>query len=125
MEKLTLDIEEEARSFIKHRAREKLGVDIEVKQLILPDLELNIYAAAGDLCILGEATVRAGLSTLRDLLDKLDELKARYPAVLRPRVVLAIYTSLPTPDLVEEARSLGVWLLKATEDYTEPRPTAP
>ena len=123
LEELTLDVEEEARSFIKHRAREKLGVDVEVKQLVLPDLELNIYAAAGDLCILGEATVRAGLSTLRDLLDKLDELKARYPAVLRPRVVLVIYTSLPTPDLVEEARSLGVWLLKATEDYTEPKPS--
>ena len=120
LEELTLDVEEEARSFIKHRAREKLGVDVEVKQLVLPDLELNIYAAAGDLCIAGEATVRAGVGVLRRLEEKLRVLRSRYPERLRPRVVPLIYTSLATPDLVEEAKARGVWVLKATGDITPP-----
>ena len=60
LEKLTVDVEDEARSVLKHRLRGEYGLDVEVGSLSLPDLELNIYGVSGDLCIVGEATVRGG-----------------------------------------------------------------
>ncbi len=83
---------------------------------MLPELEVNIYGTSGNVCVVGEASVRAGASTLRDLKHKLPMLKESYPGLLRPKVILLIYTSLATPELVEEARREGVWVLKATGD---------
>ncbi|MEM2941744.1 MAG: hypothetical protein QW304_09395, partial [Thermoproteota archaeon] len=45
LEKITLDIEEEARIVVKYRLRD-LGYDIEVGSLILPDMEINLYGAS-------------------------------------------------------------------------------
>jgi len=115
LEKLTLDIEEEARSFVAHRLKQ-MGYDIRIGSLVLPELEVNIYGASGDVCVVGEASVRAGVSTLRDLRRKLSVLEESYPGLLRPKVILIIYTSLATPELVEEAGREGVWVLKATGD---------
>jgi len=115
LEKLTLDIEEEARSFVAHRLKQ-MCYDIRIGSLVLPELEVNIYGASGDMCVVGEASVRAGVSTLRDLRRKLSVLEESYPGLLRPKVILIIYTSLATPELVEEARREGVWVLKATGD---------
>ena len=122
LEKLTLDIEEEAREVVRHRVREVYGVDIELERLHLPDVEVNIYGVSGDVCVLGEATVRAGVGALRRLKDKLRVLQSRYPERLRPKLVLLVYTSLATPDLVREAESEGVWVLKAAGDVVPPRP---
>jgi len=33
---------------------------------------------------------------------------------------MVIYASLALPELVEEAKKRGIWLLKATEDYYKP-----
>jgi len=119
LEKLTLDIEEEARSILAHRIRRELGVKIELGSLILPDLELNIYGATDEICIVGEASVRAGVRVLSSLLEKLEILKARYPEKLRKRIILVIYTSLPMPDLIERAKERNVWVLKATGDFVK------
>ena len=117
LEKLTLDVEEEARSVVAHRLRQ-MGYEIAIDRLHLPGLELNIYGASGDVCVVGEASVRAGVSTLRDLRRKLDALEKRYPGLLRPRTVVVIYASWALPELVEAARREGVWVLKATGDIT-------
>ena len=119
LEKLTIDVEDEAKSFLKHRLRE-LGISVELTSLILPDLELNIYGASEDVCVVGEATVRAGVGTLEELIGKFEKLRREYPERLRRRIILVIYASLPTAELVEEARSRGVWLLKATEEFHRP-----
>jgi len=119
LEKLTIDVEDEAKSFLKHRLRE-LGISVELTSLILPDLELNIYGASEDVCVVGEATVRAGVGTLEELMGKFEKLRRGYPERLRRRIILVIYASLPTAELVEEARSRGVWLLKATEEFHRP-----
>jgi len=120
LEKLTLDIEEEARSIIKHRLRLELGLEIEISSLTLPDLELNIYGVKGDVCVVGEASVRASMRTLEELLKKLEIMKSKYPDLLRPKTIPVIYTSLAMPELVEEAKKRGVWVLKATGDYCKP-----
>ena len=122
LEKLTLDIEEEARSFVAYRLRQ-MGYDIRIGPLVLPELEVNIYGASGEVCVVGEASVRAGMSTLRDLRRKLSVLEESYPGLLRPKIILLIYTSLATPELVEAARREGIWVLKATGDVV-PLPEA-
>ena len=100
--------------------KEELGVEVELSSLILPELELNIYGAADEVCVVGEASVRAGVRVLSSLLEKLEILKARYPEKLRKRIILVIYTSLPMPDLIERAKERNVWVLKATGDFVKP-----
>jgi len=120
LEKLTVDVEEEARSVVEHRLRER-GLDVRVGRFSSQFVELDIYGASGDLCVLGEATVRAGLGALDRLLGAVESMKKLHPDALRRRAILVIYSCLPTPELVERARELGVWILKATEEFTEPR----
>ena len=120
LEKLTVDVEDEARSIIKQRLREELGLDVELTSLSLPELELNIYGAAGDLCVVGEATVRASPRLVEELERKVEALRSKHPDKLRPKVIKVIYASLPLPELAEEARRRDVWLLKATQEYHKP-----
>ncbi len=119
LEKLTIDIEEEARSIVAHRLRQ-MGYDIKLDRLQLPGLELNLYGATDDLCVVGECSVRAGPTLLEELKRKLETLRKRYPGLLRPKVILVIYASLALPELVEAAKREGVWVLKATGDITSP-----
>jgi len=120
LEKLTLDIEEEARSIIRYRLRNELGIDIELASLHLPDVEINIYGCKDDICVVGEASVRAGANILSELLNKVEDLKKRYPDKLKSKTILVIYASLAMPELIGEAKKHGVWVLKATEDYYKP-----
>jgi chromosome segregation ATPase len=119
LEKLTIDVEDEAKSFLKHRLRE-LGISVELTSLILPDLELNIYGASEDVCVVGEATVRAGVNVLEELMKKLEKLKREHPDRLRRKTIPVIYASLPTAELLEEAKKRRIWLLKATEEFHRP-----
>lgn len=115
-EKMTVDVEEEARSFVKYKLREK-GINIEVDTLRLPEAEINIYGANDEVCVIGDASIRAGLKILDELEEKYELLKRKYPGYLRRRVILVLYVILPLPELVEEARRRKIWLFKATKDY--------
>ncbi|MCD6509016.1 MAG: hypothetical protein J7L11_01300 [Thermoprotei archaeon] len=120
LEKLTVDIEEEARSIIRHRLKTDLGLDIEVDSLVLPDLELNIYGTSDEVCVIGEATVRGGVGIVHELLRKIEVLRSKYPERLRKRIIPIIYVCLPMPELIEEAKKKDIWILKATKDYYRP-----
>jgi len=120
LEKLTVDVEDEARSVLKHRLRREYGLDVEVGSLSLPDLELNIYGVSGDLCIVGEATVRGGAGVVDELIGKINVLKSRYPEKLRRNIVPVVYVCLPLEELVEEAKRREVWVLKAVQDFHKP-----
>jgi len=120
LKKLTLDIEEESWSIVRYRLRSEHGLDVELGALRLPDVEINIYGCKDDVCVVGEASVKADTNTLRELLGKVEELKKRYPDKLGKKTILVIYTSLAMPELVEEAKKHGVWVLKATGDYYKP-----
>lgn len=119
LEKLTVDVEDEAKSVIKYKLRE-IGISLELTSLILPGLEINLYGASDDVCVIGEATVRAGAGLVDELLGKLERLRSNYPDRLRKKVILIIYVSLPMMDLVEKARKKNIWLLKATEEFHKP-----
>ena len=100
LEKLTVDIEEEARSIVANRLRQ-MGYEVELTSLRLPEFELNLYGAADDLCVIGECRVRATPRLLEELKRKYEFLRKARPNLLRPRVLLVIYASLAPPELVE------------------------
>jgi chromosome segregation ATPase len=120
LEKLTVDVEDEARSILRHRIKTELGIDMELYPLTLPDLEFNLYGASDNLCVIGEATVRGGISILEELIEKMERLKRKYPERLRRNVLQVLYVCLPLPELIEGAKEKGIWLLKATQDFHKP-----
>ena len=120
LEKLTLDVEEEARIVVEHRLRER-GYEVEVSSLVLPEVEVNLYGVSRDLCIVGEAKVRASSNVIDELNEKVQVLKRLYPDKLRPRLLMVVYASTALPDLIERAEREGVWVLKATGDVVRPR----
>jgi len=120
LKKLTVDIEEEARSIIKYRLRE-MGIDVDIDVLKLPDFELNIYGVSDNICVVGEASLRAGASIIDELKRKLNTLKTKYPGYLREKIILVLYVTLPLPELVERAKKEHIWLLKATKEYVKPK----
>ncbi|MHA1594070.1 MAG: hypothetical protein ACTSXJ_11475 [Candidatus Baldrarchaeia archaeon] len=64
--------------------------------------------------------VRAGIGAIQELLEKYDKVSKIYPNLLKEKVILTLYVATATPDVVEEAKKKGVWMLKATEDLTPP-----
>ena len=120
LEKLTVDIEEEARSIVRYKLRE-LGIKMDVEALKLPELELNLYGVSDGICIIGEASVRAGASIVDELKRKLEILKTKYPNYLREKIILVLYVTLPLPELVERSKKENIWLLKATREYVRPK----
>jgi len=120
LEKIALDIEEEAHVIVWHRIKTEYGVDVKIEPLVLPDLELNLYGVSNDVCIIGEVAVRASVNTLRELFEKLEKLRSNYPEALRPKLVLVVYTKRPTWGLIEEARRRNVWVLGLTADFHKP-----
>jgi len=120
LEKLTLDVEDEARIVVKSRLRE-MGYEVEVTSLTLPEVEVNLYGAGGDLCVIGEAKIRASSNAIDELNKKIELLKRLYPDKLRPKVLRAVYVNLAMPGLVKRAEKEGVWVLKATGDVVKPR----
>ena len=120
LKKLTVDIEEEARSIIKYRLKKDLGLNIEINSLTLPELELNIYGASNDTCIIGEASIRGGARIIQELTEKIKTLKNKYPEKLRKQTIPVIYVCTPLPELIEEAKKKKIWVLKATKDYYKP-----
>jgi DNA repair ATPase RecN len=119
VERTSLTLEEEAWEVITGRLR-KMGVQVKLERLMLPDLEVNIYGATDNLCIVGEASTRAGARVVRSVDEKLDLIRRRYPEYLRDRVLKVVYTMWATEDAVEEAKKRKVWLLKALEELTTP-----
>jgi chromosome segregation ATPase len=120
LEKLTLEIEEEARIVVEHRLRE-MGYEVEVTSLILPEVEVNIYGVSDDLCVIGEARVRASSNVIDEIDGKIEALKRLHPDRLRPRVLRVVYATLALPDLVARAEREGVWVLRAVGDVVKPK----
>jgi len=119
LEKLTIDIEDEAKSIVRHKLAE-VGINVDLTSLTLPDLELNIYGASNNICVVGEAAVRANVKLLNELLEKIEKLRRNYPWMVRDRLIPILYVALPTAELISEAKNKGIWLLKATEEFHRP-----
>jgi len=112
LDRLTISVEEEALSFIRHRLKTDLGVEMQLNRLFIDSREVDVYGVADDLCVVGEATVRLGSNLVYELLDKIALIRMRRPDLLRSRLVKAIYTDYATPDALDYARNKGVWVLE-------------
>jgi len=120
LEKLTLDIEDEAREVVEYKLRE-MGIDIKLERLELPGLEVNLYGVSDNVCVLGEVAVRAGPALLDELLRKLKRLYGERKDLLRPNLILLLYVSVPTPELIRKAKEADIWLLKMLREYHRPK----
>ena len=119
MERTSLTLEEEAREVLSSKLR-KIGIDIKLSRLILPDLEINIYGIKDDLCVIGEASIRTGVGIIKSIDEKIEELKRKYPEYLRKRVLKVIYTMWTTEDAIKEAKKRKIWLIRTLEELTTP-----
>ncbi len=118
LERLTLTAEKEARSVVKHKIKERLNIDIELDRIFIDATEVNMYGAAGDICVVGEATVRIGSSLVNELLDKVKMIRDKRPYLLRRKLIKVIYTDYATPEAVEAAAKSKVWILRWEKELT-------
>ncbi len=119
VEKLTLDIEEEAREVGNYKLREK-NINIELDRLEIPQvIEIDIYGCNDELCVIGECSVRAGVNILDKLERDIKKLKENVPEKIKGKVIKLIYTSLPAGELIEEAKKKNVWVLRREKEVTE------
>jgi len=117
-ERLTLSVEEEGRDVVRHRLKDELNVDIPIDRIWVDDREVNIYGASGDLCVIGEATVRLGVKLLDELEEKIAYIRGRRPDLLKPKLIKVVYADYAVPSALEKARDKGVWVVKWSGDLT-------
>ena len=120
MDRMAISLEEEAREVIRYKLR-SMGLDVELRQLMLPDLEVNLYGVKDDIFIIGEVVTRAGLAVVERVDKILERLIKDYPSYTRRKVLKVIYTLWITPESVEEAKRRDIWVVKALEELTKPK----
>jgi len=118
IERTSITLEEEAREVIAYRLREK-GIIMSIGNLVLPDVEIDIYATDTATCLIGEAKTRVSTNVI-DKVDKdIEELCRRYPEYLRDKVIKVVYGMQVLPGAIEEAKKRGIWLVTANKELTE------
>jgi len=117
-DRLALSLEEEARSFIAHRLKQELGIDVELDRVFVDSEEIDIYGATGDICIIGEATTRLGPKRVQRLRGRIELIKQRRPELLGKKIIKAIYTYVAVPQALEVATNNKVWVLDWKRNLT-------
>ena len=115
---LALSLEEEARSFIVHRLKQELGIDVELDRVFVDSEEIDIYGATEDICIIGEATTRLEPKRVQRLRGRIELIKQRRPELLRKKIIKAIYTYVAVPQALEVATYNKVWVLDWKRNLT-------
>jgi len=118
IDRTSLTLEEEAREVIAYRLKEK-GILMSISNLILPDIEVDIYATDTNLCLIGEAKTRVSSKFIEEIDNNIERLCKKYPEYLRDNVIKVVYGMQILPDAVEEARKRGIWLITANREYTQ------
>ena len=117
-DRLALSLEEEVRSFIAHRLKQELGIDVELDRVFVDSEEIDIYGATGEICIIGEATTRLGPKRVQRLRGRIELIKQRRPELLRKKIIKAIYTYVAVPQALEVATNNKVWVLDWKRNLT-------
>ena len=117
-ERLTLSVEDEAKDVVRHRLKSYLNLDVHLDRLWIDEREINIYGVSGDVCVIGEATVRLGIKLIEELEGKIEDLRRVRPNLLRPKIIKVIYADYAVPSALEAARERGIWVLKWSGDLT-------
>jgi len=118
VERLTLSLEDEARNIIAYRLKQELGIEVELERVSVDTMEINVYGATEDLCIVGEVAVRLGPGLIKELLEKVEALKRKKSGLLRKKVLKLIYTNVAIPQALQVAQENNVWVLKWDRDLT-------
>jgi len=108
-------MEEEAHEVISYRLRER-GIFVKLSVLVLPELEINVYGASDEVCVVGETAVRLGKRKVMELEEKVEVLKDKYPKLLRPKIIKVLYTMRATDEAISRAKSEEIWVLTATKE---------
>jgi chromosome segregation ATPase len=119
MERTSLTLEEEAREVIEYRLREKGIAITNISSLILEDMEIDIYAADTNLCLIGEASTRVSAKLIEEVDKDIEKLCKEHPEYLKDKVIKVVYGMQVLPDAVDEARKRGIWLVTANKEVTE------
>jgi len=119
IERTSITLEEEAKEVLEYRLMKK-GIPVELKRLMLPEIEVNIYGVYGDMCMVGEVSTRLGAKLIDELGEKLETLKSKHPSLLKSKIIKVLYTMVATDEALEKAKKEGIWVLKATADLTPP-----
>jgi len=118
LERLTLSVEDEARDVISYRLRRELGIDVRLDRIFVNEREINIYGVSGEVCVVGEATVRLGVSLVEELEEKIELIKKEKPELLRPKLIKVIYADYSVPRSLELASNYNIWVLNWKGDLT-------
>jgi uncharacterized protein YoxC len=111
VERLTISVEEEARDVISYRLSKELGIEIKLDRLFINDREINIYGAVGDICVIGEASVRIGPRIVKEIEEKIELIRKYRPELLRPKLIKVIYADVIPPKVLELASKNNIWVL--------------
>ena len=111
VERLTISVEEEARDVISYRLNKELGIEIKLDRLFIKGREINIYGASGDICVIGEASVRLGPRIVNEVEKKIELIRKYKPELLRPKLIKVIYTDIVLPRVLELASENNIWVL--------------
>jgi len=118
LERLTLSVEDEARDVISHRLKKELGIDIKLERIFIDEKEINIYGISGEICVIGEATVRLGTNLVEELERKIEKIKRENPELLKPKLIKVIYADYSVPNALELASNYNIWVLNWKGDLT-------
>jgi chromosome segregation ATPase len=111
VERLTISVEEEARDVISYRLSKELGIEIKLDRLFINDREINIYGAVGDICVIGEASVRVGPRIVREIEEKIELIRKYKLELLKPKLIKVIYADVVPPKVLELASKNNIWVL--------------
>jgi len=118
VESLAISVEEVAREFVEWFLKQR-GIVCTAQRLLLgEEYEFDVYCAAGDVAVLGEAKVRCGPSDVERAAARVEEAVRRWPDKFPGRVAKVLYCQLAAPKAVEKARELGVWLIETRRELT-------
>ncbi|MGC9180797.1 MAG: hypothetical protein ACP5GZ_11445, partial [Vulcanisaeta sp.] len=97
------------------------GIAVETRPTHLnTKYEFDIYGSNGQLTIVGEAKTRAGPSTVRRVVERIDEVVRTMPDKFPGKVIKVIYCLRAMPGAIEEANRLGVWFLESGRERNSP-----
>ena len=118
LENITMSVEEEANELVQYYLKQH-GINIATGPVQFDSAyEFDIYGTNGQYTIIGEAKTRVGVDVVRRVVARVEEARKRFPGRFQGRVVIVVYCLRASPDAVEEAGKLGIWLLESMKEAT-------
>jgi len=118
VDRLAISLEDEAIEVISYLLENKYGIEVDLDTLYEDGIEINIYGATDNLCVVGETAVRLGIAKVRELIKKVKFLRRRMPHYLRDNVILVLYGAKIMPKTINEASKYRIWVVTATKELT-------